>query len=394
MNRLIGILLTLALLLAACAGQQEEPSAPGTFANPSASAGQPGEAIISDYITVRIGWSPPNITGVFATVTQFMEAAAETARPYGINIEFIEHPDTDYTGVTEQIAAIESFISQGADVIIVSPTDVDSIVPALRDVNAADIPLIMINMMEEIPEVDVTSFIGFDNSAAASVTGWSMVNALGGPGPLPAAKEGSMDVPADTHLNLEWWENLYSGFDRQSVSGNVAIIEGSSGDYFANVRNRGFLEVIDSFPNINILTIIPGDWNREVSVSAAENILYMFGPGNIDAIFAPDSEMGIGARIAAENAGREDDVMILTQGGTAESSEWTRDQKLTADTWHGFPDWGWYGVQFAVMQVMGHSPPYMFDIGARTQWQGNAHMFYPYVQLPVIPWQEILDSRV
>ena len=400
MKKLLSILLTVVLLvgIAACAGQPgaaEPVQAPGDQIVPEE---QPAPEDISETtddgpITVRIGWSPPDVTGVFATVTQFMEAAIETARPYGINIEFIERPPTDHTGVAEQIAVIENFILQNVDAIMVSPTDVDGITPALREVNAAGIPLIMVNMMTEIPGVDVTSFVGFDNAVAASVTGWSMINALGGPGPLPTALDGPMDVPMDTLLNLEWWENLYRDFDKESISGNVAIIEGISGDYFANARNRGFLEVVDQFPNINVLTTIPGDWNRAVSVAAAEDILHMFGPGEIDAIFAPSSEMGFGARIAVEGAGRENDVMVLTHGGTAESGDWIRDQRLLVDTWHGFPDWGWYGVQFAVMQALGQDIPPMFDIGARTQWYGNADMFFPNVQLSPIPWQEILDNR-
>lgn len=345
-----------------------------------------------DTVVIRIGWTPPDVTGVFATVTQFMEAAVESARPYGIYIEIVERPPTDHSGVAEQIAVIENFILQEVDAIMVSPTDVDGVIPVLREVNEADIPLLMVNMMSEIEGVNVTSFVGFDNRIAAEVTGWSMINALGGPGPLPQAADGAMDIPQDVHMNVNWWRDLYQGFDRNSISGNVAIIEGIHGDYFSNARNNGFLDVINQFPNINVLTILPGDWNRARSVEQAENILHMFGPGEIDAIFAPSSEMGFGARIAIENAGREE-VLVLTHGGTMESGDWIRDQRLLVDTWHGFPDWGWYGVKFAVMSAFGQEVPYMFDIGSRTQWYGNADMFFPDVQLIPIPWQQILDNR-
>jgi len=409
MKKAIAIALSavmLAVLLIGCAQQPAggggtpapaEP-APGTATPAPAPAPAPGQATDpatapenNEPVVIRIGWTPPDVTGVFATVTQFMEAAIESARPYGIYIEVVERPPTDHSGVAEQIAVIENFIIQNVDAIMVSPTDVDGITPALREVNQAGIPLLMVNMMTEIPGVDVTSFVGFDNRVAASVTGWSLINALGGPGPLPQAEE-QMNVPVDTHLNLQWWEDLYRGFDKSSIHGNVAIIEGIHGDYFSNARNAGFLDVIDQFPNINVLTILPGDWNRARSVEQAENILHMFGPGEIDAIFAPSSEMGFGARIAIENAGREE-VLVLTHGGTLESGDWIRDGRLLVDTWHGFPDWGWYGVKFAVMSALGQEVPYMYDIGSRTQWIGNADMFFPDVQLEPIPWQEILDNR-
>jgi len=393
-------------MVAACGNGDAEEAPPPTVENggeevetpppadPEPDTGDDDVNVADDdeVITVRIGWSPPDVTGVFATVTDFMEAAIATSAPYNINIEFVERPPQDHTGVAEQIAVIETFIVQGVDVIMVAPTDVDGIIPALREVNEAGIPLIMVNMMSEIPGVEVTSFVGFDNRIAAEVTGWSMINALGGPGPLPQAEE-PLAVPVETHLDVHWWRALYEGFDRESISGNVAIIEGIHGDYFSNARNAGFMDVIEQFPNIEVLTILPGDWNRAVSVEQAENILQMFGPGEIDAIFAPSSEMGFGARIAVENAGREDDVLVLTHGGTVESGDWIRDGRLLVDTWHGFPDWGWYSVMFAAMATLGQDIPHMHDIGARTQWIENADMFFPNVQLAPIPWQEIIDNR-
>jgi len=397
MKRIVAILLALVLVIglaAACTPQAETPAEP-TPAPPAEEAppaavdpGEGGEE--EERITIRIGWTPPDVTGVFATVTQFMELAVADAAQHGIDIEVVERPPTDHTGVAEQVAVIENFILQGVDVIIVAPTDVDGVTPALREVNAAGIPLIMVNMMSEIPGVEVASFVGFDNVIAATVTGWSMVNALGGPGPLPQAEDGPMQVPMETFLDLAWWEDLYNGFDKESVSGRVAIIEGISGDYFANARNTGFLNVIDQFPNIEVLATLPGDWNRAVSVEAAENILHMFD--DLDAIFAPSSEMGFGARIAIENAGREE-VLVLTHGGTLESGDWIRDGRLLVDTWHGFPDWGWYGMKFGVMAALGQEVPAVYDIRPRTQWIGNADMFFPDVQLTPIPWQQILDNR-
>ena len=171
------------------------------------------------------------------------------------------------------------------------------------------------------------------------------------------------------------------------------MIEGIAGDYFSNARNRGFLNVIDQFPNVQVLGVLPGNWNRAVSIGVTESILMMHPAGQIDAIFAPSAEMGFGARLAIEAAGRQNDVLVLSHGGTGESGDWIRAQRLLADTWHGFPDWGWYGVKFAVMLALGQEVPHMFDIGSRTQWLGNADQFFPNVQLSPIDWQSILNNR-
>ncbi|MCL2864720.1 MAG: sugar ABC transporter substrate-binding protein [Lachnospiraceae bacterium] len=340
-------------------------------------------------LVVRIGWTPPDITGVWATVSQFMDDAVQDAAQHGITIEIVERAPTDHTGIAEQIATIENFIQQDVDVIIVGPTDVDGITPALREVNEAGIPLVMVNMMSDIEGVEVASFVGFDNFLAASVSGWTAVDVLGAPGVLGAGEE--VDVPVDTNLNLEWWEDFYADLDRDSVSGRVAIIEGLAGDYFSNARVNGFLEVVDQFPNIEILTTLPGDWNRQVSVDVTENILQNFD--DVDLIFAPSSEMAFGAAIGIANAGLEGEVAVIGQGGTTESGEAIRDGRFIAEIWHGFPDWGWYSMQFAVMLSLGQEVPQRFDIGPRTQTYANADNFFPTPALSPIDWETILANR-
>jgi len=354
-----------------------------------------GRRADDDQMTVRIGWTPPDVTGVFATVTRFMEEAVADAARYGINIVLDARPPANHGDHAGQIAIIENFILMGVDAIIVAPTDVDSVTPALQAVNRAGIPLIMANMLSPIPGVEVASFVGFDNVIAAEVTGWSLINALGGPGVLPQAGAQRVTVPPATHLNVQWWEDLYRNVDRNAISGRVYMIEGVHGDYFSNARNRGFLNVIDQFPNVQVLGVQPGNWNRAVSIDVTESIVLMHPQGQIDAIFAPSSEMGFGARLALEAAGRHDDVLVLTHGGTAESGDWIRDRRLLVDTWHGFPDWGWYAVKFSVMLAWGQGAqvPQFHDIGARTQWYGNADQFFPDVQLTSVNWQQIINNK-
>ena len=63
-----------------------------------------------------------------------------------------------------------------------------------------------------------------------------------------------------------------------------------------------------------------------------------------------------------------------------------------AETWHGFPEWGWYGVQFAVQLALGEEVPLKYDIRPRTEYSGNADNFYPEPKLEAIDWQTIIDN--
>ena len=70
-------------------------------------------------------------------------------------------------------------------------------------------------------------------------------------------------------------------------------------------------------------------------------------------------------------------VAVFTNDVTPESTDAIRDGKLIAETHHGFPEWGWFGTQFAVQLACGQKSPETMDIRPRTVYQGNADQFYP-----------------
>lgn len=336
---------------------------------------------------VVIGWSPPDITGVFKTATDFMEAAAEDAQEAGLDVEVITRAATTHTSVADQVDSINNLVQRGVDVLIVSPADVEAVKPALDEAIGAGVPVILVNLLEPIEGLDVSSYIGFNNAQAAKVSAYSLLDALGGPGVLGEGE--TIDVASDEFLDLAWWEEVYQDVDRESISGKVAIIEGIAGEFFSNERVRGFMEVIDEFPNIEVVSLLPADWDRQKGVEAAENILQ--ANSELDAIWAASNEMGLGALSAVEAAERNE-VMVITNDGTPESVDLIRQGKLVAETWHGFPEWGWYGTKFGVMLALGQEVPETYDIRPRTIYQENADNFYPDTDLEPIDWAEILNQ--
>ena len=65
---------------------------------------------------------------------------------------------------------------------------------------------------------------------------------------------------------------------------------------------------------------------------------------------------------------------------------------MTAETWHGFPEWGWYGAEYAVKLALGQEVPAVFDTRPRTEYAGNISSFYPDVKLDPIDWKGIKDT--
>jgi ribose transport system substrate-binding protein len=140
--------------------------------------------------------------------------------------------------------------------------------------------------------------------------------------------------------------------------------------------------VVDPYPGIEIVGTLPADWNREKGIKAAEDFLTANPAGTLDAIWAASNEMGLGGMLACQAAGRleiagrgdigDKFVAIFTNDVTPESADRVAEGKMVAETHHGFPEWGWYGTEFAITLASGGKVPYIFDIRPRTMYKDNA----------------------
>src|SRR5688572_1276007 len=128
---------------------------------------------------IVIGWTPPDITGVFQTATDFFEMAAEEANAAGFNVRIISRSPATHTAFADQVAIIEDYISSGVDAIAISPADTEAIKPAVQQANEAGIPVILVNLLEEQEGIEVASYVGFDNSEAASVSAYAVLDYFG-----------------------------------------------------------------------------------------------------------------------------------------------------------------------------------------------------------------------
>jgi ribose transport system substrate-binding protein len=376
--------LAVPLAFAAC-GSDDEPS------GEAAGGGEAKE--------VTIGWTPPDITGVFKTATDYFEKAAADAKSAGFEVEVISRSPATHTDFASQQAIIEDFISRNVDVIAISPADTEAVKPALRQANDAGIPVIMVNLLEKQDDVEIASYIGFDNGQAAAVSAYAVLDYFGGPGVLGTGDK--VETKPQDYLDLEWWEKTYADVDKQSIETSGTIIEGIAGTFFSQARLDGFHSVVDEYPNVEILgKPIAADWNREKGVRAAENFLSRYTPAEMRFMWAASNEMGLGAinaserkNVLADAGGAEPPVdgkvAIFTNDVTPESTDAIRQGKLMAETHHGFPEWGWFGTQFAVQIACGQEVPETYDIRPRTVYSGNADQFYPEPKLPEIDWQKI-----
>lgn len=400
---LVIVITVLGVLVSACRpAATPTPQAPPTSApaQPAAPTSPPA-AKPRWQEPIVIGWTPPDITGVFKTATDFFEKSAQDANAHGFNVQVIAQSPATHVAFADQVAIIEDYVQRGVDVIAISPIEVEVIKPAVQKANAQGIPVIIVNLLEPIAGLDIASYIGFDNTIAAEVTAYALLDYFGGPGVLGTGRK--VEVTQDQYLDIEFWRNLYKDLseeEKAQIKARGAIIEGVAGGFFSQARLNGFHNVVDQFPGIEIVGApCAADWNREKGIKCAEDFLTA-NPTGLDFIWAASNEMGLGAMLASEAAGRlelatqgpvlgDNKVAIFTNDVTPESVDRIAEGKIVAETTHGFADWGWFGTYFAVRLACGLDVPQIYDIRPRIAYITNARQFYPSPVLPELDWEDV-----
>lgn len=198
----------------------------------------------------------------FVTLRDGAQTAADEA---GIDLIVVDAQDS----VSKQISDIEDLIQRGVDVLIVNPTDSDAVVPAVMAANAAGIPVIAVD--RGVSGGQLAYFIASDNVAGGALAAEYICEQLGG-------------------------------------SGSVVELEGIPGTSAARDRGEGFNEYMsENCPDATIVARQTANFNRAEGLSVMENILV--AQPEIDAVFAHNDEMALGALQAIQASNR--DIMVV-----------------------------------------------------------------------------------
>lgn len=172
---------------------------------------------------------------------------------------------------TKQNNDIEDLIQQGVDILLVNPVDSSAISSAIITANQRDIPVITID--RSAYKGSVVTFIASDNIAGGKMAAQFIIDKLG----------------------------------RNAV---VAELEGIPGASATRERGQGFHEIADN--SLNIVTSQAADFDRAKGLNVTENMLQAHD--NIQAIFAQNDEMALGAVEAAKSTGKH--IIIIGFDGS------------------------------------------------------------------------------
>ena len=177
-----------------------------------------------------------------------------------------------------QNSAIETYVTEGMDGLIVVAIDVNGIMPAVEQADAAGIPVVAVDAI--LPDGGPQKAqVGVDNAQAGA------------------------DMAA--YVN-----KFAAGMDGDMQLGVV----GALNSFIQNIRKDGFVDALDG---VEVVATVDGQNVQDIALSAAENL--MTANPTMNAIYATGEPALLGAIAAVESQGRQDDVTVFGWDLTAQA---------------------------------------------------------------------------
>lgn len=168
-----------------------------------------------------------------------------------------------------QARQIDSLVKTKVDLLVVAPSDVKTVAPAIERAYHAGIPVILYDRM--IESTHYTAYIGTDNVAIGKEVADYLAHQLQG-------------------------------------RGTVVEITGERGSTPVADRHRGFMQGMKAFPQIQVVTL-EGDWN----LAGAKKLMrqYMDAGKPVDAVFGHNDAEAWGAQQAAKEKNHDKQILFV-----------------------------------------------------------------------------------
>lgn len=167
---------------------------------------------------MQIGFATQNPTSHYWLVVSY--GARERAAQLGIDIALLWAKT-----VEQQIAAIDSFVQQRVDAIIVGPIVARGLAGAIQRARAARIPVIV--AAAQVTDTDVTATVRTDHAAGAELAATHLVEQLGGTGAIvhvigPTMLQDNIDRAAGVRRVIARHPGVQIVYEQESPNWNPA----------------------------------------------------------------------------------------------------------------------------------------------------------------------------
>ncbi len=214
----------------------------------------------------------------FVTLVEGAKAAANEA---GVQLVVVDAGDD----ASKQVSDIEDLVAKNVSVLIVNPVDSDTVTSAVQ--SAVNKGVKVISADRAVNGVEIDCQIASDNVMGAELATQYIVDQVG---------EGS----------------------------KVAELQGTVGASAANDRGLGFHNIADD--KLEVVASQPADFDRTKGMTVMENMLQ--ANGDIQAVFAANDEMALGAMQAVAATGKN--ILIVGFDATDDAIAAIKEGKMSA----------------------------------------------------------------
>ncbi|WP_099074201.1 ribose ABC transporter substrate-binding protein RbsB [Proteus alimentorum] len=197
------------------------------------------------------------------------DSAQKEANRLGYDLVVLDSMDNP----AKELANVQDLTVKGTRLMLINPTDSDAVGNAVILANKAKIPVITLDRVANKGEV--VSHVASDNRLGGKMAG---------------------DYIAEKVAN----------------DAKVIQLEGITGTSASRERGEGFKQAVDAH-KLNILASQPADFDRTKGLNVMQNLLTAYPA--VQAVFAQNDEMALGALRALQTAGRTD-VLVIGFDGT------------------------------------------------------------------------------
>ena len=134
--------------------------------------------------------------------------------------------------------------------------------------------------------------------------------------------------------------------------------------------------MLNQHPEMQLLADQAADWDRAKAMTLMENWIQSYG-GEIQAVFAQNDEMGMGALIALEQANLKEKVVVASVDAIADALRAVKEGRLDATVFQDAKGQGGVAVETAVQLALGQSVEKAFFIPFQLVTRDNVSMFLP-----------------
>jgi ABC-type sugar transport system substrate-binding protein len=282
------VLSGLALVVAACGNADDENAAAGADASQKVQSESgdrctfekyAGDGVdkVADLKSAKIGFAQSEKeANPFRTAET--QSIRDEAGKRGVTNLIVTNAQGD---LNKEISDIQSMLSQGVDALIISPLKSEGLDPALDAAKEKGVPIMTIDRLLTTKTAceDYIGWVGSDFVEQGKRAAQAMNEATGG-------------------------------------KATAVTLLGAAGVNVTTDRNKGYKDWIEAnAPGIEIVAEQAGDFDRQKGQTVTEQLLA--AKKDIDAIYAHNDEMALGAVAALRAAGKQPgDVKIITIDGT------------------------------------------------------------------------------